>query len=184
MIESLITSKTRIKLLLKFFLNQQTKSYLRSLANEFGESTNSIRLELNNLEKAGLLLTKTEGNRKIFYANTDHPLTSDITNMLRKYIGVNSIIDQILTQFNTLEAAYLTGEFAKGNDSRNIDLLLIGHIPDRYHFYECILETEKFIHRKINWICLSNDEMLQSFGQKPAIIIWKSEKIHQKTSLS
>ena len=55
MLDSLITSKTRIKLLLKFFLNSSMKAYLRGLAEEFGESTNAIRLELNHLEEAGLL---------------------------------------------------------------------------------------------------------------------------------
>jgi len=181
MIESLITSKTRIKLLLKFFLNQQTKSYLRSLATEFGDSTNAIRLELNHLEKAGLLLTSNEGNRKVFFANVNHPLTADITNMLMKYIGVNQIIDQITTNVETLEAAYLTGDFALGSDSGTIELLLIGSIPDKYLFQELVLTTENLIHRRINWICMTNHEMMQSFGQQPAIIIWKSE-IRKKTS--
>ena len=36
MLDSLITSKTRVKLLLKFFSNKQSKAYLRSLAEEFG----------------------------------------------------------------------------------------------------------------------------------------------------
>ena len=53
MLNSIITSKTRIKLLLKFFLNSNTKSYLRNLEQEFGESTNAIRVELNRLEGAG-----------------------------------------------------------------------------------------------------------------------------------
>ena len=46
MLESLITSKTRLRLLIKFFLNIANKGYLNSLANEFGESTNSVRKEL------------------------------------------------------------------------------------------------------------------------------------------
>jgi hypothetical protein len=49
MLQALITSRTRIKLLLKFFLNSSNTSYLRDLAAEFGESTNAIRLELNHL---------------------------------------------------------------------------------------------------------------------------------------
>ncbi|MBN2682880.1 MAG: ArsR family transcriptional regulator, partial [Bacteroidales bacterium] len=65
MLETIITSKTRIRLLLKFFLNSRTSGYLRSLASEFGESTNSIRQELNRFEKAGLLEASTEGNKKI-----------------------------------------------------------------------------------------------------------------------
>jgi hypothetical protein len=48
MLDSLITSKIRLRLLIKFFLNIANKEYLDGLANEFGESTNSIRKELNN----------------------------------------------------------------------------------------------------------------------------------------
>ena len=63
MIESLISSKTRVKLLLKFFLNSKNSSYLRGLESEFGESTNAIRIELNKLEDAGLLSSNLEGNK-------------------------------------------------------------------------------------------------------------------------
>ena len=80
MLDSIITSKTRVKLLLKFFLNSQTKSYLRNLEQEFGESTNAIRLELNRLEGADLLRSEVTGNRKYFKANTEHPLFNDINN--------------------------------------------------------------------------------------------------------
>jgi predicted transcriptional regulator len=72
MIETLISSKTRIKLLLKFFLNSETTSYLRHLESEFGESTNAIRLELNKLEEAGMLNSQFEGNKKIYQANKQH----------------------------------------------------------------------------------------------------------------
>jgi len=63
MLDTLITSKTRIKLLLKFFLNSNASSYLRNLEGEFGESTNGIRLELNKFEKAGLLQSQVSGNK-------------------------------------------------------------------------------------------------------------------------
>ena len=69
MLDTLITSKTRIKLLLKFFLNSNSSSYLRGLESEFGESSNAIRLELNKFEKAGLLTTTTNGNKKMFKAD-------------------------------------------------------------------------------------------------------------------
>ena len=66
MIETLISSKTRIKLLMKFFLNSKTTAYLRGLEGEFGESTNAIRLELNKLEKAGMLSSFSKGNKKMW----------------------------------------------------------------------------------------------------------------------
>ena len=74
MLETLISSRTRIKLLLKFFLNAQSKGYLRSLEHEFGESTNAIRLELNKFEEAGMLSSESEGNKKVYRANPKHPL--------------------------------------------------------------------------------------------------------------
>lgn len=64
MIDSLISSKTRIKLLMKFFLNPGVTSYLRGLADEFGESTNAVRVELNRLCSAGFLEEVPEGGRK------------------------------------------------------------------------------------------------------------------------
>ena len=74
MLDALITSKTRVRLLVKFFLNPTMKAYLRELANEFNESTNSVRLELNRLKDAGLLDSHQEGNTVIYQAKQDHPL--------------------------------------------------------------------------------------------------------------
>ncbi|MCK9327448.1 MAG: ArsR family transcriptional regulator, partial [Bacteroidales bacterium] len=78
MLDTLITSKTRIKLILRFFLNPKSTAYLRGLAEEFGESSNAIRLELNRFEEAGLLQSETQGNKKLFKANIAHPLYGDI----------------------------------------------------------------------------------------------------------
>ena len=176
MIESLITSKTRIKLLLKFFLNSQTTSYLRSLETEFGESTNSIRVELNRLENAGLLGTSANGNKKMFFANTDHPLYNDINNILKKFIGIDQIIEQITNQIGELQAAYLTGDFAIGKDSNIIDLALVGNNLDRAYIEKLVEKAESFISRRIKSIILTSEEMMQYYSDKPVLLIWKSDK--------
>ncbi|OFX61423.1 MAG: transcriptional regulator [Bacteroidetes bacterium GWB2_41_8] len=176
MLESLITSKTRIKLLLKFFLNSQTKSYLRGLEAEFGESTNSIRVELNKLENAGLLETSLEGNKKMFYANKKHPLFEDINNILMKFIGIDQIIDQVTSQIGDLQAAYITGDFAIGKDSKIIDLTLVGNQLDRSYIDTLVEKAEGFISRRIKYIILTKEEMLQYFEGKPVLLIWKSDK--------
>lgn len=175
MIESLITSKTRVKLLLKFFLNSQTKSYLRSLETEFGESTNSIRVELNRLENAGLLSFATDGNKKMFFANTQHPLFKDINNILRKFVGIDQIIEQVTTQIGELQAAYLTGDFAVGKDSKIIDLVLVGNKLDRTYIETLVEKAEKFISRRIKYILLNKEEMAQYYDNKPILLIWKSD---------
>lgn len=82
MLETLISSKTRLKLILKFFLNNSTTAYLRGLEEEFGESSNAIRVELNKFEEAGLLNSEAEGNKKLYKANTKHPFYKDLHNIL------------------------------------------------------------------------------------------------------
>jgi len=176
MIESLITSKTRIKILLKFFLNSQTKSYLRSLETELSESTNSIRVELNRLENAGLLGSTSEGNKKMFFANTRHPLYKDINNILMKFIGVDQIQEQIVMQAGDLQAAYLTGDFAIGKDSKIIDLAFVGENLNHSVIETLVGKAEKHISRRIKYIILDKEEMIQCFKDKPVLLIWKSDE--------
>ena len=175
MLESIITSKTRIKLLLKFFLNSETKSYLRNLEQEFGESTNAIRLELNRLEGAGLLSSEVSGNRKYFKANTDHPLFNDINNILRKFVGIDKLIDRVINQIGNLEKAYITGDFAEGKDSQIVDLVLIGTDLDTSYIEGLMLKAEKKIERKIRYLILTKEQMEDFFKNKASLLIWKND---------
>lgn len=159
MLDILITSKTRIKLLLKFFLNSKTSSYLRNLESEFGESTNSIRLELNKFEDAGLLSTSMSGNKKLFKANTKHPMFGDIQNILMKYTGLDKITEQIISKLGDVEAAYLIGDLAKGLDSSLIELIIIGNINKSY-LITLTEKTEKLIHKKVRFVIYTPEEFL------------------------
>jgi len=72
------SSNDRIKLLVRFFFNPESQSYLRELAKEFEVSTNAVREELNQLNKTNLV-TKEKNGRQVYYrANQKHPLTSTI----------------------------------------------------------------------------------------------------------
>ncbi|MBP9185566.1 MAG: ArsR family transcriptional regulator [Bacteroidia bacterium] len=157
MLESLITSKTRIKLLLKFFLNSKTSSYLRNLETEFGESTNAIRLELNKFEDAGLLTTSTSGNKKVFKANTKHPLFSDIQSILMKYTGLDKIVEQVIRRLGNVELVYIVGDLAKGLDSPVIDLILVGDI-DKLYLANLTEKAEKLIGKKVKYVTFSEVE--------------------------
>jgi len=109
MLETLISSRTRIKLLLRFFLNPGTTAYLRGLADEFEESTNSIRVELNRFEDAGMLVSENKGNKKLFKANDKHPLFGDLRSIMMKYVGIDRIIEVIIDRMGRVEKMYLTG---------------------------------------------------------------------------
>ena len=126
MLDSLVTSQTRIKLLMKFFLNSSTRAHLRGLESEFGESSNAIRVELNRFENAGLLNSQPDGNKKIYQANSKHPLFRDIHNIILKETGIDRVIEKVIHRLGNLICVYLTGDFARGKDSRVIELILVG----------------------------------------------------------
>jgi hypothetical protein len=158
MIGTLITSQTRIKLLKKFFLNSGTKAHLRGLESEFGESSNSIRIELNRFEDAGLLNSLRVGNKKVYQANRNHPLFWDIHNIIIKEIGIDRVIEKVVHRMGKLIGVYLTGDFARGTESPVIDLILIGENIDREYLARKVTQAEELVGRKVNYIILEPGE--------------------------
>ena len=174
MLETLISSKTRIKLLLKFFLNSNTTAYLRSLESEFGESTNAIRLELNRLENAGMLTSFNEGNKKMFRANQQHPLFGELHAMMLKTIGIDTIIQHVIERLGKVEKVFLVGEFAKGLDSPIIDLIFIGDI-DKKFLIKLVDKAEAVVKRKIRYLIYQAEEFEKSSMYKygnEALLLW------------
>ncbi len=174
MIETLISSKTRVKLLLKFFLNSNTTAYLRSLESEFGESSNAIRVELNKFESAGMLSSEMKGNKKMFRANTQHPLFKEIHNIILKYIGIDQVVEKVIERLGAVEKVYLSGKFSRGLDSKIIDLVIIGDI-DRNYLVELVERVEGIINRKIRYLVYKNEEEdkidWENFEAKP-LLLW------------
>ncbi|MBS1652593.1 MAG: ArsR family transcriptional regulator [Bacteroidetes bacterium] len=169
MLETLISSKTRVKILLKFFLNENQTAYLRGLEEEFNESTNSIRLELNKFENAGFLKSFAKGNKKIFQVNAKHPLFKDINSIVKKMVGIDYVIDYTLQKIGNLNRVYLVGDLSKGINSEIIDLVLVGDINAKY-LTELIAKTEKKINKKIKFLIYSSKE-------------FKLEKINDSSSM-
>jgi len=173
-LDTLISSKTRVKLLLKFFLNKDNEAHLRGLESEFGESSNAIRLELNKLEDAGLLKSQAQGNKKIFRANTSHPLFPDINSIVFKYTGLDRIVGQVLSNLGELERVYLVGELGKGIDSPIIDLLIIGNISKEY-LMKLIEKAEAIINKKVRYLVYTSEQFSKLKSQilpKNHLLIW------------
>ena len=175
MIETLISSKTRLKLLLKFFLNSSNKSYLRSLEIEFKESTNAIRIELNRFEKAGLLQSEKVGNKKFFSANPSHPLFIDLQQIVKKHIGLDTIIENIVDKPESIERVYLTGKFAQGISESVMNFDIIGKVKaDRLKILAA--KIEKQIDKKISFAVYAIDYKIvskKSVPQEDRFLVWK-----------
>ena len=178
MLDSLITSRTRIKLLLKFFLNSNARSYLRGLESEFGESSNAIRLELNRFEDAGLLTSEVVGNKKMFRANTRHPLYEDIHNIILKYIGLDQVVEKVARKLGEVQMVFLTGDFAKGRDSSVIDLIFVGDAIDKEYLIRLVEKAEGLIRRKIRFLVYRIGEFHKEYDLEriagELLLLWKA----------
>ena len=149
MLDNLITSKTRLRLLIKFFISQANKAHLNGLANEFGESTNSIRKELNNLFNAGYIL-KSKANNKVEYnINTDHPLYETMRKVVMKHLGIEDIVEVVLDRMGKVNEIILIGDYAEGIDSGKIEIVLTGKNLNLEYISNLEKKIEKLINRKV-----------------------------------
>jgi predicted transcriptional regulator len=179
MLDSLITSKTRIKLLTRLFLNSNTYGHLRGLQSEFGESSNAIRIELNRFEQAGLLTSHSESNRKVYAANTAHPLFPEINSLLRKHLGLDQIIEKVIERLGLVEEVYLTGDFACGKESQSIEMLIIGENIDTVYLNELIAKSQKLIKRIMQYTLLTPSEYIKlvaTLKKDELLLLWKRTK--------
>ena len=178
MLEALITSKTRVKLLLKFFLNSGNESYLRGLEPEFGDSTNAIRQELNRFEAADLLVSSSEGNKKLYRANTKHPLFPEIHKLLIKHVGLDKVIKKVITNIGDVDQVYLVVELAMGRSSKVMDLWFVGSNIDKEYLMSLIAKAEKLVKRKIRYMVLDEKEKIEFLEEKhkdELLLVWESK---------
>ena len=155
MLGELITSKTRLRLLIKFFISQANRGYLNGLATEMGESTNSIRKELNHLQGAGYLEKVKVDNKVEYKANTNHPLFDVLQKVVLKHLGLEDVVDTVLERMGDVEQIILVGDYAKGKDSGLIEVFLIGQGLNMDYIAQLEDKIEKIIKRRVSFYLAS-----------------------------
>ncbi len=166
----LITSKTRLKLLIRFFLNQNLSGYLQGLSKELDENTNSIRVELNRLEQAGLLASELEGRKKLYRVNDSHPLTADLTSIVRKVSGIDALVDKVVDNLPGLSQVWICGALARGIQADAIDCLLIGENLDRKYIEGLSARVNELTGKKVNALML---EQMPDEKREQCLLVWE-----------
>ena len=169
MLNKLITSKTRLRLLIKFFVNQANRGYLNGLASEFNESTNSIRKELNHLSDAGYLEKYKDNNKIAYKANIKHPMFEILQKVVFKHLGLEEIVEHVLAQMGEVKEIHLIGDYARGLDTGSIEVLLIGDQLNTKYISQLEQKIEKLIERKVQFI-ISN----RKASDQKSILIFKN----------
>ena len=155
-------------MLIKFFVSAANEGYLNGLANEFNESTNSIRKELNNLSDAGYLLKSKQNNRIIYNADIKHPLFKVLQKIVRQHLGLEEIVETVISRIGDLDIIALTGDYAKGIDSGIIQIVIIGNKVNIEYLDNIKSKIKDKISREVDFI-------IDNKVPKDGIVLYKKE---------
>ncbi|MBP7058114.1 hypothetical protein KBB06_02100 [Candidatus Gracilibacteria bacterium] len=156
MLKRLFTSNTRIKLLTLFLTNPDNEYFIRELTRKLDEQINSIRRELDNLKKLGLLKTKTRNRKKFFIVNKNFIVFSELRSIILKAISDKENVAKRIAGFGSLDVLILSGLFVEKDSP--IDLLLVGEIDRKQleEFFATELETK----RPVRFSIMNKEEYL------------------------
>lgn len=159
MLKYFITSKTKRKLLRLFLLNPEKSFYIREMEKLINEPINGIRRELKNLQKAGFLKVRRDGNRKLFRVNNGFPIISELKTIIYSTIGIGDYLKEHIENIEDIEFAFIYGSVAKDEETAtsDIDIFLVGKISEK-KFHKVISDLEEHIGRDINYTLMSKQE--------------------------
>ena len=98
--------------------------------------------------------------------------------MVKKAMGMDKILDSIISRLGRLEQAFVIDDYAEGKDSGLIDLVLIGEI-DRDNLEDLVAKTERYIQRKIRTLVMTGDDLSNNeeiFRGRPMLILWSNQE--------
>jgi len=156
MLKRLFTSNTRIKLLTLFLLNPDEEYFIRELTRRLDEQINSIRRELDNLKKMGLLKSKEKNRKKYYIVNKNFVIFHELKSIILKAIGDKDALIKKIAQMGTVDVMVLSGLFVEKESP--LDLLLVGSI-DRQAL-EDYLNNELETERPVRYSILTKEDYL------------------------
>lgn len=162
MLEAIISSRTRVKLLTLFLLNPEKEYYIREIVRMTQENYNAVRRELANLEQFGLITGQKKGNQQYYTVNRSFFLYDELQKIVLKTEGVTGILTDHLAQLRGIECLFIYGSWARGTAGAqsDIDLFIVGDI-DENDLIPLVHSCEKAIGREVNYTLMRGAEFSQ-----------------------
>jgi predicted transcriptional regulator len=126
MLKRLFTSSVRIKILDLYFHNTDEEFYIREITRLLDEQINSVRRELKNLHKAGILNTKTKSRKKYYFLDKEFMLYEDLKSIFLKASTQNTTLTSSINKLGKVKLLILSGKFVEIES--DADLLVVGNI--------------------------------------------------------
>lgn len=164
-LNSVLTSKTRCKLICIFFGNPKELFYVRELVRLTGEEINSVRRELANLKKANILLSETRGNRLYYTTNIRHHLFNSL--LLLAYRNSDLAIKLDKAKLLLVSFSFLLWQKPRPD---SIDLIIVGELPLR-EVENAIHAEEKRRNVEINYMVMDHSELKLRQNKRDPFIV-------------
>jgi len=161
MLDQLITSRTRSKILELFLAGPDIEIHLREISRKINENYNSTRRELNHLEELQILTSRKDGNQKYFRINKAHIIYLDLKNIYLKTAGIGNAIRNHLEEIGNVRFCFIYGSYASNTEKADsdLDLFIVGNVEEKI-LIPVINNLEKQLNRDINYILYTPDEYL------------------------
>ena len=158
MLEHLFGSRTRVKLLRIFLSNPDRAFFVRELTRKIKERINSVRRELTNLEKIGIIIKKNE-KRKVFYQiDKEHILYLELRALILKAeVGLERSLARTIKSIGNVRLMVLTGMFTGMKEETQTDILIVGTI-NRKKLNSLMKRFQEDFGRQINYTVMTSKE--------------------------
>jgi predicted nucleotidyltransferase len=171
MLQELITSRARSKILHLFLANPDNRYHVREIVRRLDENYNSIRRELNKLESIGILRSSREANLRYYFMNKKLSIYEELQRIFYKTAGLGDAIRDKIGDIGDVKAAFIYGSLAKGEDTllSDIDLFIVGEV-DEDKLIIVIRDLEERLSREINYVLFSSNELKSRYENNDPFI--------------
>lgn len=131
LLEDLIISRVRVKMLSLFLNNPSTIYHVREVVRQVGEEINAVRRELAHLEKGGMLAKEQRANRLFYHFRKEYPLYFELMELVGKTTGLGWDIVKNKVKLGKIKYAMLSGRYLRGlphKGGSDVDLLIVGSV--------------------------------------------------------
>lgn len=161
MLQHIIPSKARRKILEFFFHHPSENYYLRRVVREIDEEVNAVKRELDILTEEKLLLRERRLNKVYFALNKSYQLYDEFLRIFAKSNLLASSIHSNLSKIGKIKFVAVSTKFPKNLIIKEdeIYLLLVGVIVVA-EIEALIKDVEKEFGRPINYSTMTEDEFV------------------------
>ncbi len=160
MLDDLIISRVRVKILTLFLSHPGTIFHVRDIVRKVGEEINAVRRELLHMEKAGLVTKEQRANRLFYAMRRDYPLYYELLGLIGKTSGLGLDIIKQKSKLGKIKYAFISGRYLRGLPKRSgtdVDLLIVGTVvlPE---LAQLIKAEEMHRGRELNYTVMTEEE--------------------------